>query len=303
MIKTFIEKHAGIIFGAALLLGVLLPLNIQNISSILMPLLIVLLYLSFLSVDLSHVKSELKRPLQLSIQVVWNFLIIPGAIFLILRQLGFTHFATAAMLLAAMPAGLASPVLTSIAGGRVATSVVLTIVTHILVPLSVPLLFWLFADVDVNVDVASLSKKMTLLIGIPIILAFISRMFLKKVVQSTKNYHKITSILAIAIIAYLVITPHAETIRSDFLSVVPMLIGSYSLFALLCVTSFALSRKRKPDEQAALVITRVYMNNALAIVLAFQFFSPEVTLITILAEIPWFTTFGAYLWFQKRFIL
>ncbi len=302
MVKKFIEKNSGAIFIAALLLGIFLPTNLQDISKLLIPLVVLMLYISFLNVDLSHVKSELKNPHQLLIQIVWNFILVPIILFLIINQLGFPQFAIAAMLLAAMPAGLGSPVLTNIADGKIGTSVVLTVATHILVPLSVPLLFWLFTGLGIQIEIFSLAKQIFLLIGIPLVLAWISRKFLKKTVENTKKYHKITAILVLATVAYLAIVPYSETIRNDFFSIIPILIGLYFLYIVFCITSFIMSRKRKLDEQAAIIISRIYMNNTLAIVLAFQFFGPKVALITVLAEIPWFTTFGAYLWFQKKFI-
>jgi len=302
MIKTFIEKNSGLIFGSTLLLGILLPLDIKNIGNIIKILLILMLYISFLNVDFSHIKKELKHPGELLIQIVWNFLLVPVILFFIIQQLGFPQFAIAAMLLAAMPGGLAGPVLTNIAGGRVATSIVITVVTHIIAPLSLPLLFWIFTDLGVDIDVISLTTQLSILVGVPIGMALISRTYLKKMIKSSIKYHKIISILALTIVAYLVIIPNSETIRNNFLSIIPILIGVYILYSVLCLTSFALSKNREPKEQAAIIITRVYMNNALAIVLAYQFFSPEIALITVLAEIPWFTTFGIYLWFQKKFI-
>lgn len=300
--KSIIEKNAGAVFCIALLLGILFPMQIENVGDILMPLLILLLWISFLNVDVSHIREELSTPLQLGIQIAVNFLLVPIVLFFILRQLQLPDFAIAAMLLAAMPAGLGGPVLTGIAGGKVATSVVLSVVTHVLVPVSVPLLFWAFADMGVQVDVGSLAKQMAILIGTPILLAYVSRSFFSSAVSTTRPYHKLSSILALAAVAYLVIIPYADTIRSEFFSIIPILIGTYILYGILCLTSYVLSRQKKPEEQAAMVISRMYMNNALAIVLAFEFFSPEVALIVILAEIPWFTTFGAYLWFQKKFI-
>jgi predicted Na+-dependent transporter len=75
-----------------------------------------------------------------------------------------------------------------------------------------------------------------------------------------------------------------------------------AVYIFLCLITFVFSSHRPPEERIALMISRTYMNNALAIVLAQAFFGPAVTLMMVLAEIPWFTTFGLYLWFQKRFL-
>lgn len=302
LLRSLVERHVGIVFCAALLLGIVLPAPEAGLSRFLLPLMGLLLFVSFLNVDLSHVADEVRNPLRPAAQIALNFLLVPSLLFLALRLAGAPSFALAALLLAAMPAGLGSAVFTSLAGGRVATSVVLSVVTHALTPLTVPFLFWVFADVEIRVDVLGLARQLALLIGIPMLLAAVARNVAAPLVQATRPHHKLVSILALACVAYIVIVPYAGTIRADASSVVAPLIGTYVFYAVLCLSAFLFARGRSPDEQAALVISRTYMNNALAIVLASSFFDDRVTLVTILAEIPWFTTFGAYLWFQNRWI-
>ncbi len=298
----FIEKHVGIVFCVALLLGLMAPVPWKDITSLLMPLMIFLLFLSFLGVDASHLRTDLRRPGHLITQIILQFVLLPVGLFLVVRAAGFPNFATAVFLLACMPAGLGSPVFTAIANGRVATSVVLSVVTHAIVPVTVPLLFWMFSGTHVAVNVAGMAQKLAILVGTAAVLAYLCRHFASGTVARTKPYRKLMSILALAGVAYVVIVPYADTIRHDVVSVLPVLAGTYLFFGVLCVCSFLLSKKSAPQEQIAIIISRMYMNNALGIVLAVQFFNKDVALISILSEIPWFTTFGAYLWFQRRFI-
>ena len=301
-LRSLIERHVGVVFCLALLLGIAFPAPEAGLNRFLLPLMGLLLFLSFLNVDLSHVADELRNPLRPIFQIALNFLLVPAALFLILRLAGMPSFALAVLLLAAMPAGLGSAVFTSLAGGRVATSVVLSVLTHALTPLTVPFLFWIFADVEIRVDLLGLARQLALLIGIPMLAAAVARKVASPLVRATRPHHKLVSILALACVAYIVIVPYAGTIRADASSVVVPLLGTYVFYAALCLSAFLFARGRTPDEQAAIVISRTYMNNALAIVLATAFFDERVALITILAEIPWFTTFGAYLWFQERWI-
>jgi predicted Na+-dependent transporter len=299
---SFIQNHVGVVFCSALIAGLLFPVPWKEISSLLMPLMIFLLFLSFLQVDASHVVSECKRPWYLARHISLQYIFLPVLLFFGLRFGGFPTFATAVFLLSCMPAGLGSPVFTGIANGRIATSVVLSVLTHIIVPLSVPVLFWAFADTHVAVDTIAMGQKLAMIIGIPIVLAWVSRCYFSHIVVATKGYHKLFSIFALAAVAYVVIVPYSSTILHDVFTVFPLLLAAYAFFAVLCVSSFLLSFGSIPEERIAIVVSRIYMNNALGIVLAAQFFGPDVTIIIILSEIPWFTSFGLYLWFQRRFI-
>ncbi len=301
-IIRLVEKHVGVVFCLALLLGLLAPVPWPGVGMLLVPLMIFLLFLAFLGVDVSHLRAELKRPWYLTIQIFLQFVALPVVLFYAFTLAGFPTFGIAVFLLACMPAGLGSPVFTSMANGRVATSVVLSVLTHAIVPVTVPLLFWAFSDTHVAVDTFSMAKKLTMIVGSAAMLAVVFRIFLSGAVIRTKPYRKFLSILALCGVAYVVIVPYADTILNDVMGVLPLLAGTYVFFAILCVCSYFLSKYCPPQEQAAIIISRIYMNNALGIVLAAQFFSKEVTLITILSEIPWFTTFGLYLWFQRRFM-
>ncbi len=292
----------GLVFCLALLTGLLFPVQWDGITTMLVPLMIFLLFLSFLGVDLSQITVEIKRPWPLLLQVALQFILLPVILFYLAQLAGFSTYAIAIFLLACMPAGLGSPVFTSIAGGRTASSAILSVVTHAIVPLTVPFLFWLVAGTHVEVNIMAMVQKLAILVGAPAVLAWFFRTQLPSVVTVSQPNRKLLSILALAGVAYVVIAPFASAIWQDVMSIIPTLLAMYAFFAILCVFSAVLSYWHKPEEQIAIVISRIYMNNALGITLAVQFLDQDVVLMTILSEIPWFTTFGMYLWFQKQFI-
>ena len=299
---SFIEKHVGLVFCGALVLGIVAPVSWTGVSSLLTPLMGFLLFLSFLGVNLAQIKSELKQPARLALQVFLYFVVLPVVLYYTVRLLGLPAFALATLLLTAAPAGLGSPVFTSIAGGRTATSVVLSVITHVLVPFTIPLIFWAFTDVTVQVDTLAMAKQLGLLIGVPMLLSFGSQKYLPAVVAAINPWRRLLSIAVLAGIAYIAIVPYSGVIRSDVLSIVPTLAGTYLIFVVLSLTAFVFTRGKPTDERIAVILSRTYMNITLTIVLAVKFLDPAVALVLVLANVPWFTTFGAYLWFQKRFI-
>lgn len=301
--KAWIEQHPAVAFTAALVIGITLPAETVWQPTLLKVLMGLLLFLSYLAVDFTVIKKHITAPLQLGIDIALHFLVVPAILFFVLRAAGLPEFALATLLLAAMPAGLGSPVFTGMAGGRIETSVLLSVCTHLLVPVTVPLLFWLLAGISVDIDAFAMAKQLSLLVFLPLLLAALARTHLPSITTATKPYRKLTSIFALAGVAYLAITPYAATIRHESLTIALPVIGLYFFYVVLCLSAFGLTIRRRSDERIGLIVSRIYMNNALAIVLAQSFFDERMTLLMILAEIPWFTTFGAYLWFQKKILL
>lgn len=301
-IKSLIEKHVGIIFSLALIAGVLFPSDWEVLQHMLTPYVVIILFLSFLGVQISHVREELSRPILLTWQILFHFFLTPLALFFVIGALLSQDFATSAVILSAMPAALAGPALTSIAGGRAETSAVLSVITHILVPFTVTLLFFILSSVEVEIDTLAMLKKLILIVGIPILVAWIARTKTPKLVSTINPYRKVLSILFLAALAYVVIIPYSDTIKEDFLSIIPKILFDYGIYFLFFVLAFFFSFRKNCEEKIAFIISRIYTNAALAIIVASSFFNSEVTLIVTLGQIPWFTTFGLYLWFQKKYI-
>jgi BASS family bile acid:Na+ symporter len=301
--RSIIERYAGLVFCLALLLGILWPVPIDNAQAFLLKLLMgILLFISFLNIDFSIIKQRIVRPSQLIANIVFYFILLPALLYVVLHFLGLPEFAIGVLLLTAMPAGLGSAAFSSMANGRVETSVLLSVCTHLLVPVTVPLLFWLFAGISVEVNVLNMVTQLALLIFLPLFLALVCNRYAPESITNTKPYRKMISILALAGVAYFAIVPYASLIQSSVTSIFLPLLGMYAVYVALCLITFVCSMRRPPEERVALLVSRIYMNNALAIVLAQSFFGPTITLMMVLAEIPWFTTFGAYLWFQRRFL-
>lgn len=68
----------------------------------------------------------------------------------------------------------------------------------------------------------------------------------------------------------------------------------YILFIILFLAGYFMAFWRKKEDKIALAVSKSYMNNALAIGLAFAFFDPRITILMVLSEIPWNTTLGLF---------
>lgn len=102
-----------------------------------------------------------------------------------------------------------------------------------------------------------------------------------------------------ALIIYAVISVQSEAILQNPLGIIGDLFWIYLLFILFHIVGYVSAFWRKKEDKIALSVTKTYMNNALAIVIALQFFSPQVALIMVISEIPWGTTLGIFKYFLR----
>lgn len=297
-ITRFIERHVGILLTLALIAGVALPQYGEILKGMLPPILITILTIAFLGVDVGLILEELRRPLRLLVLLFSFSVLIPIATYVLIVHLD-ESFAIPALLLASMPAGVSSSVFTSLARGRVETSAVITVFTHIIAPLTVPTILFALTGTRVEINVLGMAKQLTILIALPMLIAWSLRTFLGGIVRSTKPYHKSLSVISVCALGFTAICPHALEIRNNPGAIIVPTMELFLLFAVLYAVGILIARRRVREEKIAIAISRTYMNYALAIVLAQQFL-PAFALTTVLSVIPWITTFGIVLWVNER---
>ena len=162
-IHLYIEKYFALFLIAGIILGLSVPVYSSVLMSFLKPLLMIMLFLVFLKTDVSQIIKNMKNYRLTALVVILNIVIFPHIFYFVVNP--FNHnLAVAALLLTAMPAAIASPALTDKAKGNTALSASIVIVSSLVAPLTLPLLFWL-----VRISVLSINTW-RLLIDISVIL-------------------------------------------------------------------------------------------------------------------------------------
>ena len=87
----------------------------------------------------------------ISYVTVLKLFLFPAVVFL-LAKLFLPELAVPLLLIAAVPTGMTTPLLTEVAGGKVGIALVLTLTTSLLAPFTIPLIVGLFAKTQKNND-------------------------------------------------------------------------------------------------------------------------------------------------------
>ncbi len=298
----FIEEKFWFPFIVAIVIALLIPTFGKSLNFLIIPFLMMILFLTYLKTDFIEIISHIKRPIFLIYILFMFLLVIPASVFGIFQLLN-PELSIGFLLLCSMPAGVASPVFTNIVKGNTSLTIVVSLISHLVAPFTVLLLFFLFTLKILPIDLGSLSKTLLLLALVPLFSAQIIRKTNPKIINATKPYYGFISIVIISFLVYIGIANQTNEILRSPISAVLNILWLYGLFIFLHIIGYLVAFWRNKEDKIALSVARTYMNNSLALGLAIAFFPPKIVLLMVLSEIPWNTTLGPFNYFLKKFKL
>lgn len=297
-IVKFIEEKFWLAFIIAMVAGLLAPAFGRPLNFLVIPFLMIVLFLTYLKTDFKDIISHIKKPVFLTYILLMFLLVIPAVVFGIFKFIS-TELAIGFLLLCSMPAGVASPVFANIVKGNTSLAIVITLISHLIAPFTVPLLFFIFTQKILPIDLVSLSKTLLLLAFIPFISAQILKKTKPKFIEETKPWYGFINIFFISLLVYTIFAIQANEIFKNPVSIFLNILWAYALFMLLHVGGYLVAFWRNKEDKIALSVSKTYMNTSLALGLSLAFFTPQIALIVVLAEIPWTTTLGPFKYFLK----
>ncbi len=232
-----------------------------KVSSLIIPLIQVLMFGMGASMSLNDFAAVVKSPKGVVVGVLSQFAIMP---FLGFALAGFTGFppeiAAGIILIGCSPSGLASNVMAYLAKANLALSVTITSITTLIAPFVTPLLMKLLAGELIEIDVTKMMWDIFKMIIIPIGGGLIFNKLLSGKSKWLDNAMPIVSMLSIAIIITIIVAAG----RDSLLTIGPLLI----LVGLVHNTSgyflgyWGARLFRMPERDCRTVALEVGMQNA-----------------------------------------
>lgn len=295
----FIEENFWPLLFLALALGLLIPSFGKNLNFLIIPFLMVILFLTYLKTDFMEIISHIKKPVFLIYILFMFLLVIPAVVFGIFQFIN-PELAIGFLLLCSVPAGVSSPIFTNIVKGNTSLTIIVTLVSHLIAPFTILLLFILFTQKVLAIDLGGLSKTLLLLAFVPLVLAEIIKKTMPEIINATKSYYGFISIFFVSALAYIGISIQANEILRNPVSTLINVLWVYALFIFLHILGYFVAFWRNKEDKVALSVAKTYMNISLALGLALAFFPPKIALIVVLGNIPWNTTLGPFNYFLKK---
>jgi BASS family bile acid:Na+ symporter len=211
-----IENNLLSLVLVAAVAGLVLPAVGVALSSLVTPLLALMMLAVAMTFDLDTLRRVLKRP---GVQVLATGLVY-GPMSLAGWLLGRLAFGTSSFglgfaLVGTLPTDVSSPLLVYIARGNVALATVLNAINTALAPILVPALFLLYTGVGLDVPVVALMGELAITVVVPTVVGVALRTRWAPLVEPAEPVLSATASLAYLLLVVAVVGPNAEAILAQ----------------------------------------------------------------------------------------
>ena len=202
------------------------------------------------------------------------------------------EWALGVLLVTAMPAGLSATAVTDLYRGNVALALVLTFLTSVLCPLTVPLLLGLLDPRARGIDPGLLAERalyIVALLVVPFVLAQLVRRLAPAMVERHRHRWGSGAILSSCLLIFASIGANRDAwahLPSSAL-LVPLALDALAMAVAIGIGLVAL-RRLPAGDGAAFAFCCVWMNNGLAVAFADRFFPGEAGVIlgAVMMQLP-----------------
>jgi BASS family bile acid:Na+ symporter len=287
-ISHFIEKYFWVFLIAGIMTGLWQPVELHSPKYLPKLLLGGMLFFVFLKIDVFTVVEKMKNYKMMIYIALVYMIIIPALAFLAVRPFD-RQLALGILLLAAMPAGVSTPALTDILRGNISLAMSIAIVTQMIAPFTVPLLFWMIGSKGLEINKLMLLRDIAIMVFTPLVLAQVIKKYFPDIVG--RNQHMFTSanVLLLFMFVYVAISSQRKVILDNPANLIWKTAVLYLVFIILHVIGYMICYRESKEDKIAISVAAAYMNNGLAIVLASTYFGPDILVLMVLSEIPWNT--------------
>lgn len=272
LISVFISKFMGIIVLFVAGIALFFPHSVSFIeSSYINYLLMIVMFSMGLTLSLEDFKLILKRPRDIFIGTLVQFIIMPLVAFLLCYLFKLpSELAFGAILVGVCPGGTASNVMTYLAKGDLALSISLTAVSTLLSPFLTPLLALLYAGHLVKIDWFSMFLSIAQIVIVPIFLGILINNFFYNFIQKIKKILPLISVVAIVAIVACVVGLNSKTLLQTGYTIL-LVVMLHNLLGYFLGYKIAKIFRMEFNKCKAISIEVGMQNSALAISLASSF--------------------------------
>lgn len=219
-----------------------------------------------------------RSPKPIVVGMVLQFTVMPLAALGIATLLQFDDMLTAGMVLVGATAGgTASNVITWLAGGRVALSVSMTLVSTLMSVALTPLLTWWLLGTGISVDLWGMLLSILKMVMVPVVLGILLHPLLAPQIRRWESALAFVAMAVIVLIIAIVVALNADKLLS-LGPIIALAVIAHNGFGLS--VAYASARGLGFDRRTArtLAIEVGMQNSGLAVALANQFFTATAAL-------------------------
>lgn len=295
-IRSFLESHFSLLMGLGLVGGLLTPVPGMLPDYVPPAILAVMMGFSYSKIKLADImKIRIREILGF---YVFRFLLIPflGYAFF---KFALPDYSYAVLLLLLLPVAVSGAALAALLGGNVALALAATVLSSLIAPFLIPLVFEL-VEYRVEFDTVSMFLTLGAIVFIPALVYFGGiRWFAgpKKIVQDNAS---LASVVLFGLFILVVVSRLRDEILADPAALIAPFLILGAVFAFMYALGWIVFLRADRETRIAYTIFSGANNMGLGVSIALLYFTAEDNLRIIICEFLWVIALGGFQFFLKR---
>jgi len=277
-----------IVIFSSMLAGILLPDWASFFRPFPIYLMMLLLFLSFLSISIRDIWDVVRDRAP---ALVWlsflKLILVPLVVYLAFKTV-YPPYATAALLITGISTGVVAPFISTLVNGNAHLVLVVVVISSLLVPFTLPALVKVLLGQSVEISLAAMTQTLCMVIFIPILAVEMLKRVAPKVLASIHRRRYPISLIIFAMVNLGVFSSYSAFFLQNPATILEATCVAVALGAIYLVVGIVVLPKAPVPDRIASVIIFGNMNNILVIVFAAEFFGPLEPTVAAMYMIPFF---------------
>lgn len=268
-LASLISSNIAIVVFASALIALIYPSLFSVIkTSYINAMLGLVMFGMGLTLNLTDFKIVFTQPRNVVVGCIAQFTIMPIVAWILTKIFALpTELAIGVILVGCCPGGTASNVITYLAKGDLALSVGMTSVSTLLAPLLTPLLIFILAGSNVDVDVVNMFLSIIQVVILPIAIGFVLKHYFNEIATCVVAYLPMFSTIIIATIVAAIVAANAEKLLTSGLAIM-LIVMIHNIMGLILGYIIGLALHLQHNQKSAISIEVGMQNSGLASSLA-----------------------------------
>jgi bile acid:Na+ symporter, BASS family len=247
-----------------------------------------LLFLSFLSLELSTVGKTLRNHFALTVWLIlFKLVALPVVVYFVLKAVS-PHYATAGLLLSGVSTGVVAPFIATLVRSNGPFVLLMVVGTSLLVPITLPFLVHLFLGKNMDISIIAMMKTLGLIVFLPILAVEGCRKWVPALGTFLLRCRYPISLGIFAIIDLGVFSKYGVYFRQQPQILLNASFVALALGGMLFFLGIVSAWRAEPGDRIAAAIAAGNMNNVLIIVFSSRFFGPLEATVAAMYMVPFF---------------
>ncbi len=271
-LKRLLIENQILVILLGIILGLVFPGKLTALNTYSTQLLILVFFFSSLRLSLGEVVSYAKDWRMLIATSVYMLIVIPFVLWFPTSFIS-SEWSVALLILGAVPTGMTIALMAEFFGGKTSLALVITTVTSLLAPFTIPLVTKIAVGQSVDINALQMFWSLFLTIVAPFILAMLVKRAVPKQIIKYDGLWRNLSIIAFGILITGIVASTQSgggitfTMRDAWMMVVSM-----ALLGFMTWVAYYIVWWRPKADRMTIALCMLYLNNTLALFVGERFF-------------------------------